>query len=145
MKEMDKLEDTEGSFPYKDIINIKYPFPLKKERQSMSVRAGMFAPFAALTGYDDQVKETERYTDYEVFLDEDNKNLLDEKLNYIRMHLDEVVVSVVYFVKDKYKSGGKYITKTGKINKIDNYHREIIFDDKDKIKISNIIKIDINT
>lgn len=144
MKGMDKLEDIEDNFPYKDIINIKYPFPLKKERQSMSTRAGMFAPFAALTGYGDQVKETERYTDYEVFLDEDNKNLLDEKLNYIRMHLDEVLISVVYFVKDKYKSGGKYITKTGKINKVDNYHREIVFDDKDKIKISNIIKIDIN-
>lgn len=144
MKETDKLEDIEDKFPYKDIINIKYPFSLKRERQSMSVRAGMFAPFAALTGYGDQVKETERYTDYEVFLDEDNKNLLDEKLNYIRMHLDEVLISVVYFIKDKNKSGGKYITKTGKINKIDNYHREIVFDDKDKIKISNIIKIDIN-
>lgn len=144
MKEMDKSEDIGDKFPYKDIINIKYPFSLKRERQSMSVRAGMFAPFAALTGYGDQVKETERYTDYEVFLDEDNKNLLDEKLNYIRMYLDEIIVSVVYFVKDKNKSGGKYITKTGKINKIDNYHREIIFDDKDKIKISNIIKIDIN-
>ena len=142
---MDKLEDIEDKFPYKDIIDVRYPFPLKKERQSVSHRAGQFAPFAALTGYGDKVKETERYTDYEVFLDEDNKNLLDEKLNYIRMHLNDVLVSIVYFVKDKNKSGGKYITKTGKINRVDNYHREIIFDDKDKIKINNIIKIDINT
>ena len=99
MKEMDKSEDIEDNFPYKDIIDVKYPFPLKKERQSMFVRAGMFAPFAALTGYGDQVKETERYTDYEVFLDEDNKNLLDEKLNYIRMYLDEIIVSVVTSVE----------------------------------------------
>lgn len=141
---MDKLVDIEGKFPYSDIINVRYPFPLKKERQSMSQRAGQFAPFAALTGYGDQVKETERYTDYEVFLDEDNKSLLDEKLNYIRMHLDEVLVSVVYFVKDKNKNGGRYITKTGKLNKIDNYHRELVFDDKNKIKINDIIKIDIN-
>ena len=145
MKEMDKLEDIEDKFPYKDIIDVRYPFPLKKERQSVSHRAGQFAPFAALTGYGDKVKETERYTDYEVFLDEDNKSLLDEKLNYIRMHLNDVLVSIVYFVKDKNKSGGKYITKTGKINRVDNYHREIIIDDKDKIKINNIIKIDINT
>ena len=144
MKEMDKLVDIEDNFPYKDIIDVKYPFPLKKERQAMSVRAGMFAPFAALTGYSDQVKETERYTDYEVFLDEDNKYLLDEKLNYIRMNLNDIIVSVVYFVKDKKKSGGKYITKSGKIKKIDNYHKEIIFDDLEKIKINNIIKIDIN-
>lgn len=144
MKEMDKLEDIEDKFLYKDILDVRYPFPLKKERQSMSHRAGQFAPFAALTGYGDQVKETERYTDYEVFLDEDNKNLLDEKLNYIMLHLDEVVVSVVYFVKDKSKSGGKYITKIGRISKVDNYHREVIFDNKERIKINNIIKIDIN-
>lgn len=141
---MDKLEGIEDNFPYKDIIDVKYPFPLKKERQSNISRAGQFAPFAALTGYGDQVKETERYTDYEVFLDDDNKSLLDEKLNYIRLHLNEVEVRIVYFLKDKKKSGGKYITKTGKIHKIDNYHEEICFEDKEKIKISNIIKIEVN-
>ena len=141
---MDKLADTEDSFPYNDIINVKYPFSLNKERQPMSARAGQFAPFAALTGYGEQVKETERYTDYEILLDEDNKYLLDEKLNYIKMHLDNSEVNIIYFVKDKKKSGGKYITKSGKIKKIDNYHKEIIFDDLEKIKINNIIKIDIN-
>ena len=64
MKEMDKSEDIEDKFPYRDILDVRYPFPLKKERQSMSHRAGQFAPFAALTGYGDQVKEVERYTDY---------------------------------------------------------------------------------
>ena len=144
MKEMDKLVDIGDNFPYKDIIDVKYPFLLKKERQSMMMRAGQFAPFAALTGYGDQVKETERYTDYEILLDEDNKNLLDEKLNYIMIHNEDVEVVCVYFLKDKKKSGGKYITKTGSIKKIDNYHKEIIFDDSEKIKINNIIKIDIN-
>ena len=144
MKEMDKSEDIEDKFPYRDILDVRYPFPLKKERQSMSHRAGQFAPFAALTGYGDQVKEVERYTDYEVFLDEDNKILLDEKLNYIRMHLDDVNVSVIYFVKDKNKSGGKYITKSGKIHKIDNYKEMIVFEDKEKVDINKIIKIDIN-
>ena len=144
MKEMSKSEDIEDKFPYRDILDVRYPFSLKKERQSMSSRAGQFAPFAALTGYDDQVRETERYTEYEVFLDEDNKVLLDEKINYIRMYLNEIEVSIVYFVRDKRKSGGKYITKTGKIKKIDNYHEEIIFDDNEKIKINNIIRININ-
>ena len=144
MKEMDKLVDIEDNFPYKDIIDVKYPFPLNRKRQSMDMRAGQFAPFAALTGYGDQVRETERYTDYEIFLDEDNKILLDEKLNYIKIHLNEVEVKIVYFIKDKKKSGGKYITKIGKIHKIDSYHEEVVFEDKEKIKISNIINIEIN-
>ena len=53
MKEMDKSEDIEDKFPYRDILDVRYPFPLKKERQSMSHRAGQFAPFAALPGYGD--------------------------------------------------------------------------------------------
>ena len=144
MKEMSKLEDIEDSFPYKDIINIKYPFNLKRERQSISIRAGQFAPFAALTGYDDQVKETERYTDYEVLLDEDSKVLLDSKLNYIKNHLNDGLVKIIYFVKDMKKNGGKYITKVGIVKKIDIYKEEIIFKDLEKIKINSIIKIDLN-
>lgn len=141
MKETNKLVDTEDNFPYKKILNVKYPFPLIKPRQQMSVRAGMFAPFAALTGYDEKIKETERYTDYEIFLDEDNKELLDKQLNNLK---NDSEIKITYFVKDKNKQGGKYVTKIGKIKKIDNYNEEIVFIDKEKIKISNIIKIDIN-
>ena len=143
MRGMDKLEDIEDKFPYKDIIDVEYPFPLIKERQSLSTRAGQFAPFAALTGYGDQVKETARYTDKEVFLDEEEKILLDEKLNYINMHIDDVEVEIEYFLKDKKKSGGKYITKIGKIHKIDSYNEEVVFADKERLKINNIIKIEI--
>lgn len=141
---MDKLEVIEDSFPYNDILNIEYPFPLIRERQDISIRAGMFAPFAALTGYDEQVKETERYTDYEIFLDDDNRNLLDEKLNFIKKNLNKIEVKITYFVKDKRKSGGKYITKIGKIKKIDNYKEEFVFEDRCIIKIKDIVQIDIN-
>lgn len=143
MKEINKLGDTEVN-KYKDILNTKYPFPLLKERQKITTRAGMFAPFAALTGYDEQVKETERITDYEIILDEDNKTILDKKLNLIRKNLNKIEVKVIYFIKDKKKSGGKYITKTGIIKRIDNYTKELIFNDKTKINIKNIIRIEIN-
>lgn len=143
MKEINKLEDIEDNYPYKDILNIKYPFSLIKERQDISIRAGQFAPFSALTGYDDQVKETERITDCEITLDDDKKNLLDKKINYIRKKINNIEVEVVYFIKDKIKKGGKYNTKTGVVHKIDDYKKEIIFKDKEKIKINNIIQIDI--
>ena len=42
---------------YDDIINLPH-YELKyHKRMSMESRSGQFAPFAALTGYDDQVKE----------------------------------------------------------------------------------------
>ena len=42
-------------------------------------RAAQFSPFAALTGYGDAVKETARVTDEKIELDEDAKEILDEK------------------------------------------------------------------
>ena len=67
---------------YNDIIEFIYVKSKRHKQMTLDERAAQFMPFAALTGYGDQVKETERYTDYEVFLDEDNKNLLDEKLSF---------------------------------------------------------------
>ena len=45
---------------YDDIINTKYPFSKKHKKMSLYGRAGQFAAFAALTGYDDIIDETSR-------------------------------------------------------------------------------------
>ena len=47
---------------YDDIINLPHYEPKNHKRMSMYARAAQFAPFAALTGYDDSVKETARLT-----------------------------------------------------------------------------------
>ena len=44
---------------YEDIINLPHYEP-KHKRMSMSVRSAQFAPFSALIGFNDEVKETER-------------------------------------------------------------------------------------
>lgn len=49
--------------PYDDIINHPYPFALKYPRMSQAARAAQFAPFAALTGYDDKIDETRQLTE----------------------------------------------------------------------------------
>ena len=42
---------------YSDIINLEHPEPdpVKHPRMSMRDRAAQFAPFAALTGFDDSI------------------------------------------------------------------------------------------
>lgn len=54
---------TQKTHKYDDIINL--PHHQSKTRPHMSVadRAAQFAPFAALAGYDDAVKETARLTE----------------------------------------------------------------------------------
>lgn len=45
---------------YDDIINLPHHISKKHPRLSIEQRAAQFAPFAALTGYEEQIKETER-------------------------------------------------------------------------------------
>ena len=47
---------------YDDIINMPHHVSTKHPRLSMEKRAAQFAPFSALTGYEDEVKETARLT-----------------------------------------------------------------------------------
>ena len=48
---------------YKDIINLPHKQSSKRPHMSLQDRAAQFAPFAALVGYDDAIKETGRLTD----------------------------------------------------------------------------------
>lgn len=85
-------------------------------------RAAQFSPFAALTGYDDAVKETARLTDSKIELDEYELQELNEKLNKIQDNLrEDAEVSITYFVTDKKKSGGSYKTISGIVKRIDEY------------------------
>ena len=43
---------------YDDIINLNRPVSKKYPQMSLYVRSAQFAPFAALTGYEDVIKET---------------------------------------------------------------------------------------
>ena len=145
MREMDKLVDIEDDFPYKDILYLDHHTSLNHPRMSNMNRAAQFSPFAALTGYEDKVKETARYTENEIYLDEEKKEIIRNKLNIIEEKInDKVTVNITYFVKDKRKNGGEFKNIIGIIKKIDNYNNEIIFTDKNKIKLDNIIDIEID-
>jgi hypothetical protein len=106
-------------------------------------RAAQFSPFAALTGYDDAVKEAARRTDERIELDEYMKEALSNRLQIIARHMKEQPeITITYFQSDKKKSGGTYITATGSVKKIDEYKRIVVMDDGMTISIDEIISID---
>ena len=129
---------------YDDIINLKRPIS-KHPKMSLYQRSAQFAPFAALTGYEDAIDETARLTNERIDLDEEAKMMLDAKLQVIREQLSEKpLVTITYFVPDARKSGGKYITTAGNVKKIDDYKHLIIFDNGVEIPIDEIIDITLN-
>ena len=127
---------------YDDIISLAHYEPIRHPRMSTESRAAQFAPFAALTGYDAAVKETARSTDKRIEIDEGLKIIINNKLQVILDNIkDKPKVVFTYFIYDKKKSGGKYITVTGNVSKIDNVNSCVILTDKTKIPINEIINI----
>ncbi len=130
---------------YDDIINL--PRHVSKTRKPMPIadRAAQFSAFAALKGYDDAIDETARVTDSKIELDEDEKAVLNEKLNIIAGNISaRPIVSVTYFAPDGKKNGGKYLTVTGGVKKIDEYERRLVTTDGAKIPFDSIIELKCN-
>ena len=55
---------------YDDIINLPHHVSKDRPRMSLGDRADQFGAFAALPGYDGQIKETARLTEEDVALTE---------------------------------------------------------------------------
>ena len=130
-------------FPYEDIINLPRPISKKYPQPSMMDRAARFAPFAAITNYEEMVLEEARVTEERILLDENELTLLNEKLNIIQEFLGKFPeITVTYFKPDKRKSGGAYISITGTVKRIDQYERKLIMSDDKKIRIDDIYKLE---
>jgi len=126
-------------FPYEDIVNLPPHISKKHPQPTMLERAARFAPFAAITGYEEMVLEEARVTDERIDLDEGTLSLLNEKLNMIQEFLDEEPeIKILYFEPDKRKTGGTYVTVTGIVKRIDEYEQLVIMTDGKKIRIGDI-------
>lgn len=129
---------------YEDIIHLPHPTSKRHPRMTMINRAAQFSPFAALTGYDDAVKETARLTTSRIELDEYEKAELDGRLQMLREDIgNDKEVAFTYFVPDERKEGGSYVTVIGCVKKMDDYERQIILKDGRKIPFDEIIGAEI--
>lgn len=130
-------------FPYEDIVDLPPHISKKHPQPTMLERAARFSPFAAITGYEEMVKEAARVTDKKIELDEGDKEILNEKLLFVtEMCESDAIINITYFIPDSLKSGGRYTTVSGSIKRIDEYERKILFTDGTTIPIDDIYQID---
>lgn len=153
------MKQSNNSHKYDDIIHLPHHVSSVHPPMSLQNRAAQFSPFAALTGYEDQICEAARLTDTRIDLSESMKELLDEKLQMIQEQLEagrgtaRPYVSITYFQPDMQKEGGEYVTLQGAVKKIDLYEKAVILcptdDESDgnrrmtghKIAIEDILEI----
>ncbi len=128
--------------PYDDIIDLPCPTSERHPRMSMVNRAAQFSPFAALSGYDDAVRETARHTDTRVELTEEEKAILDTKLQTLAERItDQPEAAFTWFRPDEKKKGGTCLTVRGKVKKLDSHTGEAVLTDGQRIPFEDILDI----
>lgn len=136
-------EEGKTSGKYDSIINLPHHVSAKHKHMSLTERAAQFSPFAALNGYEDAVSETARLTDGRVDLDEYEKEEIDRKLREIMESDEDLPVTLTYFRPDAKKSGGAYLTLSGKVSDIDEVERVVIMESGARIPVTDIVGVDI--
>lgn len=128
---------------YDDIINLPHHISTVHTHMSLHDRAAQFLPFAALTGYEDAIKETGRLTKERISLSESEIESLNERLHIISEEQgSHPKISVTYFVPDEKKDGGAYETAEGFVRRIDEYRHVLIMTDGRQISMEDIIELD---
>lgn len=113
----------------------KYP------KMSMSDRAAQFAPFAALTGHKETVIEQGRITQEKRILSNEEKLEINEKIVEL-MNLKSRC-RIIYFEKDRTKSGGQYMESVLSFKRIDELNKVLYFKENIQIQIDDIVDIEI--
>ena len=113
----------------------KYP------KMSMSDRAAQFAPFAALTGHKEAILEQQRTTQTKRILSNEEKLEINEKI--IELMNLKSKCRIIYFEKDKTKSGGQYMESVLSFKRIDELNKVLYFKENIQIQIDDIVNIEV--
>ena len=123
---------------YSDIINHPHYEPKNHPRMPRLSRAAQFAPFAALTGYEEVIEKKQEIGDERVILEDEAKNELDRKLGEI-IKASSKLLTITYY--DEGNGKGRYRTITGNILRVDKMTEEIIMADGKRIALIDILSI----
>ncbi len=134
---------------YDDILHLPHPVSASHPQMPLADRAAQFSPFAALSGHGEAVRETARLTEDRIWLEEDERELLDRKLRQIRESLrqrEEGIpmprLAFTCFFPDERKSGGSYRTVLGQVKKIDEHGRRLLLEDGTELWMDRLIAIE---
>ncbi len=128
---------------YDDIIGLRHHISMTHPPMARGKRAAQFASFDALTGFGAAINEAGRETEEKIELSEDEIYMIDARLAVIEQHIKEQPsIAVTYFLPDAKKDGGRYVTFSGNVRKLDGVERVMVFTDETRIPIEDIRMIE---
>lgn len=105
-------------------------------------RAAQFAPFAALSGFDETVQEAGRLTQAQIELAENEREALNDALVRLAARLPEQPeVRLTYFQPDAKKSGGIYRTILTRVRRLDANAQVLVLTDGTRIPFDALLSI----
>mgnify|MGYP000563817657 FL=1 len=135
---------------YDDIIGLSRP-ESRRPKMTMNDRAAQFAPFAALTKFGEEIRESNRKTSEKIELGDGDIEQIDEVLRGIERRIEEnkadgagnegFAIAVAYFVRDKVKPGGRVEEYIGNVKKIDRVGRKLIFYGGKIVDMQNLLSL----
>lgn len=135
---------------YDDIIGLSRP-ESRRPKMTMNDRAAQFAPFAALTKFGEEIRESNRKTSDKIELGDGDIEQIDEVLRGIERRIEEnkadgagnegFAIAVAYFVRDKVKPGGRVEEYIGNVKKIDRVGRKLIFYGGKIVDMQNLLSL----
>ncbi|MBQ1838235.1 MAG: hypothetical protein II127_01295 [Ruminococcus sp.] len=126
---------------YTDILPLPRRQPRTRTPMPISERAAQFAPFAALSGYDEHLAEQARLTDRRPAVCDEDALLINDNLSLLLHAPERLCVHLSYYIPDARKPGGAVRDKEGEVRRVDTVARTLIFSDKTVIPLDDILSL----
>ena len=125
-----------------ELLEMERPVSARHAPMRRCDRAAQFAPFAALSGFDETVQEAGRLTQAQIELAENEREALNDALVRLAARLPEQPeVRLTYFQPDAKKSGGTYRTILTRVRRLDADAQVLVLTDGTRIPFDALLSI----
>ena len=125
-----------------ELLEMERPVSARHAPMRGCDRAAQFAPFAALSGFDETVQEAGRLTQAQIELAENEREALNDALVRLAARLPEQPeVRLTYFQPDAKKSGGTYRTILTRVRRLDANAQVLVLTDGTRIPFDALLSI----
>ena len=125
-----------------ELLEMERPVSARHAPMRRCDRAAQFAPFAALSGFDETVQEAGRLTQAQIELAENEREALNDALVRLAARLPEQPeVRLTYFQPDAKKSGGTYRTILTRVRRLDATAQVLVLTDGTRIPFDALLSI----
>ena len=125
-----------------ELLEMDRPVSARHAPMRRCDRAAQFAPFAALSGFDETVQEAGRLTQAQIELAENEREALNDALVRLAARLPEQPeVRLTYFQPDAKKSGGTYRTILTRVRRLDANAQVLVLTDGTRIPFDALLSI----